>query len=279
MAYSMEAAWTGDIETIRKLTLQAWGPEKDEPPLKMAITDSLFNSPFSLAFLRGHYGVAKAILEIVKAQWTPQDKDDVRYKLQGGGSDDELDEDEYSDDDTDNSEPRIVSEKVDKNFTIDNIGQVSMQVASHVKPLSVITDSHLSLVEKNGIWKSQRSIQSLFAHCLNVDDAPGLKFLLDLAQQWAGDKDDRDDGEETNGVFTFPQKDFQWALENGKTQQLGLVIKRTGAGIPLDHLVKKSGIEIKQKPKYYQGLTVYGKKRYVGRQHHWVPAANLVSQK
>jgi hypothetical protein len=263
----MEAAWSGDIETIKKLTLQAWGPEKDEPPLKMAITDYLFNSPFSLAFLRGHHEVAKAILEIVKAQWTPQDKDDVRYKLQGGGSDDELDEDEYSDADTDNSEPRIVSEKVDKNFTIDNIGQVSMQVTSHVKPLSVITDSYMSLVERDGILKSQ-STQSLFAHCLKVDDASGLKFLLDLAQHWAGDKDDRDDGDETNGVFTFPQTDFQWALENGKTQQLGLVIKRTGAGIPLDHLVKKSGIEIKQKPKYYQGLTVYGKKRYVERRRH-----------
>jgi hypothetical protein len=40
-----------------------------------------------------------------------------------------------------------------------------------------------------------------------------------------------------------------------------MIIKRTGAGIPLDHLVKKSGVEIKKKPRYYQGLTVYGKKR------------------
>lgn len=52
-------------------------------------------------------------------------------------------------------------------------------------------------------------------------------------------------------------------MNHGKTQMLALIIKRTGAGIPLDHLVKKSGVELKQKPRYYQGLTVYGKKRYV----------------
>lgn len=42
---------------------------------------------------------------------------------------------------------------------------------------------------------------------------------------------------------------------------LAEVIKRTGAGLPLEEMVKDSGIEIEEPPEYYQGLTVYGKKR------------------
>ena len=60
--------------------------------------------------------------------------------------------------------------------------------------------------------------------------------------------------------FIFPSKSYHYAITNGKTQLLGMIIKRTGAGIPLDHLVKKSGVKINKKPRYYQGLTVYGKK-------------------
>lgn len=42
---------------------------------------------------------------------------------------------------------------------------------------------------------------------------------------------------------------------------LAEVIKRTGAGLPLEEMVKDSGIKIEEPPEYYQGLTVYGKKR------------------
>jgi len=38
-------------------------------------------------------------------------------------------------------------------------------------------------------------------------------------------------------------------------------VQATGVGIPLNDLIKKSGVEIKTKPKYYQGLSVGGKKR------------------
>lgn len=38
-------------------------------------------------------------------------------------------------------------------------------------------------------------------------------------------------------------------------------MKATGVGIPLNALVQKSGVEIKTKPGYYQGLSVGGKKR------------------
>lgn len=257
----MEAAWAGDLERIKALTLQAWGPDQDQPPLKMAISDHKSNSPFSLAFLGGHLEIAKVILEITKAQWSPTDNDKVRYKMAVPDR-----EDEYSDDDrtsksgrSDDGEPRIVVEKVDKKFTIDNIGQISMQVQSSVKPLTSILQPVLTFIKEDGVLKSTGQ-RSLFVHCFDTDDQNKLKVLLDWAENSAAQKFDGDD-EEFNGSFTFPQDDFQWAVRHGKPQLLGLVIKRTGAGIPLDHLVKKSGVEIKQKPKYYQGLTVYGRKR------------------
>ena len=257
-----DAAWAGNVDRIKELTLQAWGAEKDQPPLKMAISDSQFHSPFSIAFLRGHHDVAKVILEIVKAQWTPKEEDKVRYKLGVIEIDDEdSDQDSYLSD-VDDREPQMVSEKVDRKFTIDNIGQVSMQVESHVKPLEVINDDWRAFVpEGDGIKLT--GVKSLFKHCFEFDDSTSLNLLLDMAQYWARQKlgGEGENEEESSKIFTLSQQDFQWAIDYASTKLLGIIIKRTGAGIPLDHLVKKSGVEIKQKPRYYQGLTVYGKKR------------------
>ncbi|KAF7562776.1 hypothetical protein G7046_g1351 [Stylonectria norvegica] len=256
----MEAAWTGDIERIKSLSTQAWGPQKDQPPLKMAINDSARNSPFSLAFLRGHYDTARTILEIVKAQWSPPDKDKVRFKMEN--RDEEYDSEDDGSDNSEGSEPRIVSEKVDRKFTIDNIGQVSMLVKSNTKPLSVICDNVPTITVEGGKVTSERGQRSLFVHVFETDDATGLKFLLDMAQHYASHKFEGDDDDESSSTaFNLSQQAFRWAVEHGKTRLVALIIKRTGAGIPLDDLVKKSGVAMKKKPRYYQGLTVYGKKR------------------
>lgn len=269
--YRMDAAWSGDVERIKSLTLQAWGPEQDQPPLVAATADNDGNTPFSVAFLRGHHDVARAILEIVKVQWSPPEKEKVRFKMEA------REEDEYSDERSDEEsndsgdEPRIVSEKVQQKFTIDDIGHVSMQVKSHTKPVDYICWDVPRWHIENGNATGPRHAgryrikEGLFTHVLERDDVAGLKALLDMAQHYAGEKFEGDEGDEDDhvGSFTFPQLDFNYAVNHGKTQMLALIIKRTGAGIPLDHLVKKSGVELKQKPRYYQGLTVYGKKRYV----------------
>ncbi|VUC34464.1 unnamed protein product [Clonostachys rosea] len=247
----LEAAWSGDLETIKSLTLQAWGEGQEQPPLKIAISDDNNNSPFGLAFFRGHYEVAEAILEIVKAQWSPPEKDKVRYKLNTENEDEESYEDSCAESDSENEDPQIVSEKINQKFTIDDIGHVSMKVNSSVRPLTV-------LLQWIGVCKS-----TPLHLCFENDDMSGLKLLIDWAQRWALHKfeDSETNTDEPSGAFVFPQSELQWAIENGKTEMLGLIIKRTGAGIPLDHLVKKSGVELQEKPRFYQGLTVYGKKR------------------
>ena len=89
---------------------------------------------------------------------------------------------------------------------------------------------------------------------------PRLKFLLDVCNHWSALKFDAED--EASGFYSFPDALFQLAVELGRVELLGEIIKRTGAGLPLERMVKDSGLELQVKPEYYQGLTVYGKKRY-----------------
>lgn len=263
----MEAAWTGDLDRMKALTLQAWGKDSNQAPLKMAIFDNNKSSPFSVSISFGRFDVAWAILDIIKAQWSAPDEDQLRYKMKGGQHEDNSEydsEEDYSEDS--DSETKIVSEIVDKNFTIEDIGQVSMQVKSHITPLQHVCSIFGTILVENGKPVSILNRSTLFRLSLDRDDAATLKQLLDMAQKHGADSlagDDGDDGGERSARFTFPEGDFRWAVENGKSRLLAVIIKKAGAGIPLDHIVKKTGVEAKQKPRFYQGLTVYGKKRYV----------------
>ncbi|KAG6190171.1 hypothetical protein E4U36_003450 [Claviceps purpurea] len=266
----MEAAWAGNLNRIKDLTLQSWGTNKRQAPLQIVISDNLNNSPFSVAFLRGHFAVARAILEIVKVQWSAPDKNEVQYRMkqESQGKDCECDSNENEADD-DASEPQIESEVVNQNFTIDNVGQSSMQVKSHTTPIEHLCNKVSLFTMKNGQASRNKSKQNtLFRHVLETDDVAGLKALLDMAEHFSetqlrqqGQQITKDSSTEWADKFTFPEEDFKCALEHGKTELLSLIIKRAGGGVPFDDLMKKSGVVVKEKPRFYQGLTVYGKKR------------------
>lgn len=77
-----QAAWDGDLETIKRLTLMPQGEKKDEPPLQIAVRDYVDLSPFSIAVLRDHLDTAAAILEISRAQYVPKEKKGTgRYSM------------------------------------------------------------------------------------------------------------------------------------------------------------------------------------------------------
>lgn len=237
--------------------MTSWDGAKSEAPLKIAITDSEKNSPFSLAFFRGHHAVAKAILEIAQAQYAPEEKTKTRFVMEAR---DEGDED-YSDNgcesaaDSEGSEPRIQALAIGGDFTTENVGQVSMKVNSRTKPLEIIGWACRGIRRDGTAGDSG----SPFAHVINNNDLRGLKTLLDWAEHYGSQKLDPDD--EPFTFFAFPDPDFTRAVELGRSELLSEIIRRTGAGLPLEDLVKNSGLELKEKPKYYQGLTVYGKKR------------------
>lgn len=257
----MTAAWTGDTERIKQLTLQPWGTNGSLMPLKADIADDHGNSPFSVAFLRGHHNAVRRILEIVQVQWSPKETEEVRYKLR----EDDEDEDEYEDSDCEsysqNSDQDIVAEKLNQPFTIDNVGEVSIQVKSHAKPVELLTRNVNVAIQCNDNSYREHVRDRLTRHVLDQDDLTGLKLLIELGQQYSGANSDDDDDEGIDSVFVFPVDDFTFAVQEGRVDLLKHLIKRTGAGLPLDHLIRKSGVQIKKKPRYYQGLTVYGKKR------------------
>ncbi|CAH0046774.1 unnamed protein product [Clonostachys solani] len=293
--FRMEAAWAGDVERLRALTLHPLGPNKDQAPLKISVLDSQSNNAFSLAFLRGHFEAAKVVLEIVKSQWAPQEQPKMQYKMREDAEDDEED-DEMSEDE---NELQIVGEKANGKTTIDDIGVVSMVVTSTTKPHMMINYQVSRFIIKEDGQAEGFDQGTLFRHCFKHDDRQGMQFLIEQAQYWisqkydsakvsAGDKEDEEmkeseheddemqealdedsdakkNKEEEEGeqpsVFRFPEADLQYGIRKGKTELLGLLIAQTGAGVPLETLVKELDLAEKKKPKYYQGLTVYGKKR------------------
>ncbi|KAK4205349.1 hypothetical protein QBC40DRAFT_51092 [Triangularia verruculosa] len=245
-----ECAWTGDLEGIKKLCLTSWDEEKTQAPLKIAVWDLKGNSPFSLAYFRGHLDVAKAILEIVHAQYTPIEKPEAEYRMQA--TDPYADDcSMYSDEESvcsDGSGPDVYRHIVGGQFTIENIGEVSMKVKSHTKPSEILYRNYLKPGESGRGY-------GLLSRAVFANDMPALKYVLDLCERFHGATGDKP------SIYSFPDSVFKLAIQRGHTELLAEIIRRTGAGLPLEEFVRNTGVEIAEKPTYYQGLTVYGKKR------------------
>jgi ankyrin repeat protein len=257
-----EAAWDGNLQKIKSLTLALWGPENDRTPLKIAIQDTNGFSPFAIAILRGHLDLAKAILEIAQAQYQPKEQSGrLRYSMGPNGSSDYSECD--SEEDEDDGSLHIFSEIVDEQYTIDNIGEVSTQVKSEVAPLALLTWSYrvsefISDESGSQTKGDPTAVRSLLQYAIWADNVDLLVFLLQLGAEYASRTAE---DETTSRIFPVAQGDLDYAIRLGRTRALAELIRRTGAGIPLEDLVKKSGVEVEEKPKYYQGLSVHGQKR------------------
>ncbi|RYO79042.1 hypothetical protein DL766_009476 [Monosporascus sp. MC13-8B] len=248
-----EAAWTGDLEKIKSLTLVPF--DGDEPPLEIAVFDPKGNNPFSLALLKGHFSTAKAILEIAQAQWAPKEEEKARYRMTRNEGADSYESESESDD-----EPEVYKDIVKDQLTIDNIGQASTQVKSDVPATALINLVAPTFVMlPDGAVKRNKGDQNLLTFSMTENDTERFKFLVEVGLHYASQTPETEEG--TSRFFTFSEEQFLSAVKLGRTDMLADMIKRTGAGMPLEDLIKKSGVEMKVKPRYYQGLTVYGKKR------------------
>lgn len=97
-----EAAWENDLDAVKALTLAPWQWREGSPletPLKIAIIDGNSFSPFSIAVLRGHYDLARKIVEIAMAQYHKDDglSSRQRWTMRSEESDDEYDTDDSYD--------------------------------------------------------------------------------------------------------------------------------------------------------------------------------------
>jgi ankyrin repeat protein len=275
-----QACWEGDLSIVKELTLAVWGD--NQSPLQIAVQDTQNFSPFSIAVLRKHFDVAKAVLEIAHAQYAPEEQiGQIKRSVQHADEDDD-------DFDPEDDNVQIYSEIVDDRFTLENIGEVQTQVKSNVTPMQLMSwgcpcsslledDNAIALAwttpyaanSRTSHTRSQSNQEqipdtfrpsSLFQFAVYLNDASLLGFLIDMGEEYSVRKNVAIDGPGP-GFFHFDEADFLYAIRLGKVDSLKEIIKRTGAGFPLDDLMKKSGIEIVEKPKYYQGLSVYGQKR------------------
>jgi len=94
------------------------------------------------------------------------------------------------------------------------------------------------------------------------NDLDLLSYLIALGEDFSvkSSTDTEHDSLKTT-AFNIGHSTFLYALQSNCPHLLAELIKRTGAGIPLNKFAKASGVEATEKPKYYQGLSVYGKKR------------------
>ena len=216
-------------------------------------------NPFGLAVLRGHYDVARAIAEIAFVQYQPPGEDQPRtYRI----------DDEDIDDESDSNDVAVLSEIVDDKFTIENIGEVATQVKSSISPLAFISrtlpmgrytkyffpDKKLTCgLDDREIDGGKHSL-SLQSWAIVTNDKTLFSFLLDLDIEWTDRLAKTIDG--SSSIPSFAESDFELAVEYGRIELLAEMIKHGGAGMELSSLVKKSGVKYREKPKYYQGLSV-----------------------
>lgn len=273
-----EAAWSGNLDMVQKLTLGHWGkallPEdqncdawKDatalESPLQIAVQDSNKFSPFSIAVLRGHIELARAIVGIAGLQYAKHTGDKrIRYKLML-----HADEDLSNDDDSDYSAGLhdgalpMTTEVIDDQLTVDDLGGLCEAVKSDVSPASMMKwqcHAHRISLACKDVEAFSNSNVTLMDFAVDKNDLALFRILLELDMEQQ--KLAADDSDESHR-YIFPGSLFQRAIDQGRTHMLAEAIKTTGVGFPLQSMIKTQGLEVQSKPKYYQGLSVAGKKR------------------
>lgn len=269
-----ESVWQGDIKSVKELTVLAWTDSEGEKrsPLQIAVQDEQKSSPLSIAVLAGNFDLARAIMEIAQAQYTPPDPPKARQYHMG----DKSDEDCSDDDDDEGDDVSVVSEVIDDQATIEDIGKISLSVKCHIKPEEMLYWT-ISDDDKNlpGSWAGRGSRaaepEDLVETALKRDDSQLLNFLLDLVDEYAAKADEG--GAVERRCAPSANVPLSSALKLAKPQLLAEFIKRTAAGFPIDELAVIHGAnETTEKPKYYQGLNVNGKKR-----KDWAAAGRNVS--
>lgn len=253
---------------LQSLTLAQWkstDPDfKDlQPPLKIAIQDSNGFSPFSIAVLRGHHELSQKIIEICLTQYQKDGNSaSKRWTMKTGDVDSNVCSEDDSDCECDSDEKEthkhlpIFAELVSDKFTVDNLGEVATMVKSDVLALDMIQwpCKPARILPSKDVEANDRI--NLLGYAIHADNIEMFRFMMKIgAEQQALLAEDEDDAR----CFNVDVELFRVAIRLGRINILGEMIQASGVGIPLNDLIKEGGVELKAKPKYYQGLSVGGK--------------------
>ncbi|KAF8453305.1 hypothetical protein BGX38DRAFT_1259120, partial [Terfezia claveryi] len=235
-----EATWSGDCETVKKLTIKAYSDSSSEP-LLVATGDRPFHAanlnPFVIAVTRGHIELARIIFALAQVQYVPKNSTEKKYRYT-------LDEEGTG----------IVKEAIIEVSTIDNMGFQPHIVKSEISPLTMISASFMMNYEGG------RTYETLLSWAINNDKVDVILTLLELARTA------EDDGQWRliNPVLSYPTShsdNLCNALRLGKTSILETFIKATGCGLDYAALENAGHEKGTVKPEHYLGLTMNGRKR------------------
>lgn len=97
---------------------------------------------------------------------------------------------------------------------------------------------------------------SLIRYALIKHDVSLLRFLLHCGRESSFAATDY----AKLSFAGLTSSDFTFSLEHGNIEALTEMVRIAGAELPIEALVKQSGIKESDRPKYYPGLSIGGKK-------------------
>ncbi|EPS41484.1 hypothetical protein H072_4612 [Dactylellina haptotyla CBS 200.50] len=267
-----KATWDGDEETIKKYTTTSW--EKDKTPLHITAANQLGHNMFSIAVYRKHpKELLNTILSIATAQQSPEDDTEKQYNAYYEESD-EYDSDYESDDE--NAE--LYVEQVDLTegkLTIDNIANLGKEVRSGIKTTAFIRTPVPIVLEAPGYDKTKAGDSSILFQAVVAGDFDLVKYIVSTLEKLEAGPNSGSLAYDTSAFCTpFVDHEGEAAVHYERIDILEYLLQHHGIGALL---AEKKDIkdneeeeeEMPDKPKYYLGLSIHGKKR-----KDWAKAAN-----
>ncbi|OJD23371.1 hypothetical protein ACJ73_05275 [Blastomyces percursus] len=299
-----QAAWDGDIQKVKQLTTEQTTIKKARSSLRLTATLKAQGMDiFTIAVARGHFELAKFILQTVDAhQCKPGTKISTR-KVYEVVVDEDGENDSYNSesepDESDNEGVRVRFDVVDDQQTIDDVREADVVNAgkygtSALSLLNTNRDMSMFLGNENaaamkhehekladnhvsnwcrypwmdsidmGQLKATRHMD-LMNFAVQRNDMATVKFLVEQKTHYLANAP-----AEVNGIVSCEAghkfiivgpEILNMCVRDGRTEMLGYLMSKTGLGFPFQALMKEAGIKADTEPKYYRGLSVYGKKR------------------
>ncbi|KLJ08785.1 hypothetical protein EMPG_15784 [Blastomyces silverae] len=300
-----QAAWDGDIKKVKQLTTEQTTTKNLRSSLRLTATLKARSMDiFTIAVARGHFELAKFILQHVDAhQCKPGTKISTR-KVYGvvvdNDSDNYSDNDSYNSDsepdDSDNEGVRVHFDVVNDQQTIDDVREAdvgkyntsALCLLNRSRDMSIflgdenvnamkreygsVADGYMSSWRRNpavasvdmGKVKTNRFID-LMNFAVQRNDMATVKFLVEQTTHYLTNSPGEVNGivscEAGHKFITVGPEILNMCMKDGRTEMLGYLMSKTGLGFPFEALMKEAGIKAETEPKYYRGLSVYGKKR------------------
>ncbi|KAK2757575.1 hypothetical protein FQN54_004544 [Arachnomyces sp. PD_36] len=323
-----EAAWEGNTESLKALTMGKWSLDEDlklsqdgsaasekYEPLVIAVEDGGGYSPFSIAILRGHFELARLVLEIAEAQYLPSGEKHRRQYALGGSDDSDSDaysESESGSDDDSSERVKIKSRAIQDpvTSTVEELDGLANRISSRTSPLAMFNWKIRAWHLFDSVEEAERAgfegipenryrdgyVDKLFGrehfemlindtkyrgrvplskYAVKRNDSQLFTLLIQLGEELVARERRRGGGTERVATWYLPDYSLGEAAKYGRIEMMEQVIGATAAKLPLSKLAEKYGVRdtVAEKPKYYQGLTVRGKKR-----KGWVAADHSLSE-